>query len=632
MAGALAWTTTPEAQTKYMSVDEVKPGMKGYGLTVFQGSTPQRFDVEIISTLHNFQPGQDLFIVRTNHPKLDIARTVAGMSGSPIYIDGKMIGAYAYGWYFNVEPIAGVTPIANMLDDLRRPVPPPLWPTAQRGPLPTLGSTGSPDSAKKTAAYRPGSARPVETRLPIGSGPGDAYRFERSPLNYDLQEHGEQMAARSGPALAAPGGTNLAPATTDLMVAGVPPHTFNATRALLEPLGFRMMQAGAGGTGQPHSGPDMYVDGGVITVQLVSGDISMSGLGTVTHVVGDRVVAFGHPMLNGGIEALPTALGHVHWILSTQNRSFKIGEPTKTLGTLVNDRQASIVIDTTRTAPTFPVSVKVKGVPGAPKTEWNMRVAHDQFLAPNFMAVAIGSALESTTAERNDLTWNAQTEVDVAGYGTFRLRDFGSGNRVPIGPGDIARTRLTQAVGAVLNNPWQHARIEAVRTNVEVVHKRETMYLRGAQVLEPEIDAGQSARVRLTLVPYLGERQTRVVEIPLPRELAGSEVTIKLEPGYSVSRLQAAPENLGDLIRILPHMFFPGESLVASFKLPDEAGATFEGSVALRLPPGAADTLRPTSTSLAPVLFGAEQHVTLPMDRFVTGSDTVKVRVREVLR
>src|SRR4029077_9162493 len=106
-----------------LPLSEVKPGMKGYGLTVFSGTVPEKFDVEVISVLHNFRPSMDLVLIKTPNPRLNITRTVAGMSGSPIYLQGKMIGAYAYGWLFGVEPIAGVTPIRAMLEDQARPVP-----------------------------------------------------------------------------------------------------------------------------------------------------------------------------------------------------------------------------------------------------------------------------------------------------------------------------------------------------------------------------------------------------------------------------------------------------------------------------------------------------------------------------
>ena len=118
-----------------MPVSEIKAGMKGYGLTVMSGTVPEKFDVEVISTLHNFRPNQDLVIIKTPHPRLNVTRTVAGMSGSPIYLNGKMIGAYAYGWLFGVEPIAGVTAIKSMLEDQARPVPRTLFPRSG-GPLP----------------------------------------------------------------------------------------------------------------------------------------------------------------------------------------------------------------------------------------------------------------------------------------------------------------------------------------------------------------------------------------------------------------------------------------------------------------------------------------------------------------
>src|SRR5258708_14056101 len=106
-----------------MAGGEIKEGMKGYGLTVFSGTTPEKFGVEVIDVLQNFRPHQELILVKTIHPRLDIAKVVAGMSGSPIYLEGKMAGAYAYGWTFGSEPVAGVTPIRLMLDEMDRPLP-----------------------------------------------------------------------------------------------------------------------------------------------------------------------------------------------------------------------------------------------------------------------------------------------------------------------------------------------------------------------------------------------------------------------------------------------------------------------------------------------------------------------------
>src|SRR5207245_107312 len=114
---------------------------------------------------------------------------------------------------------------------------------------------------------------------------------------------------------------------------------------------------------------------------------------------GDKLVAFGHPMMNGGVEALPTAIGRVHWILASSNRSFKIGEAARSMGALVNDRQAAIVVDSSVKAPIFPMRVDIEGVDGAPHPTWNVEVANDPFMAPSFTAMALGSAVEATTSE-----------------------------------------------------------------------------------------------------------------------------------------------------------------------------------------------------------------------------------------
>ncbi|MBW2525181.1 MAG: hypothetical protein JRI23_13440, partial [Deltaproteobacteria bacterium] len=424
----------------------------------------------------------------------------------------------------------------------------------------------------------------------------------------------------------------LAAASTPVLVGGLSPTAFSLAESLLEPVGLDLLQAGGGGSKRTAAAePGRYVDGGVLTVQLVRGDVSASGLGTVTHVQGNKLIAFGHPMLNGGVENLPTALGTVHWVLATQNRSFKIGEPTQPLGALVNDRQASVVVDTSRNAPTFPIRVTIDGVPGAPQPVWNMEVAHDQFLAPNFTAVAIGSALETTTAERSDMTYRAKSRIRVAGRGAIEVLDFGAGNQRPIGPSHFGRSRLTEAIGALLNNPWEHVAIEGVDTAVRITHRREVLKLRGAQVLDGELDPGEPARIRLTLRRYLGKTETRVIEVPLPPSLAGETVEIRLKPGHKEERIQPAPESVAELLHMLPRQYFDPETVVVSYKLP-EASATYRGRVASRLPVGAADTLRPGTDSVAPEVFQATRKIAFPLGAFMTGEDTVRVAIRHVMR
>jgi hypothetical protein len=617
VAGGIGYATYTPAQSKYLSVDEIKPGMKGYGLTVMSGSKPERFDVEILSTLHSFRPGQELIIIKTKHPRLEKAKTVAGMSGSPVFIDGKMIGAYAYGWFFNVEPIAGVTPIKHMLNDMKRPVPKVLAP--YKAAVPLLPNTG----------------------VKIANGPTElpkrgAHRWDGKPLEYDAADHAKMVAQMVEPQLRAPVGHGLAPAGTQLMVGGLGPRALKKLSDVLDPMGIDILQAGAGGSAKKEmiaSAPKNYTDGGAISVTLVRGDVSISGLGTVTHVLGDKLVAFGHPMLGGGIENLPTALGHIHWILASQQRSFKLGEPTRPLGALVNDRQSSIVVHTDRKAPVFPVKLKVNGVPGAPKTEWNLEVAHDQFFAPIFTAIGMGSALETTAGDRGDRTWRAKTKMKVKGHGTMEFTDFGAGNRAPVGVGDIFRAQLVRAMGALLNNPWEMGHITGVEMEIDITQqKQEIAFIRGLTVLTPEIDPGEPAKAKLTLIPYHGERFEKVVEVPIPKRFAGQTVFIALTPGYMSSRIVAPPENFADLVDILPKLSFPPETLIASYSLPNESTVAFEGKVAHRVPGHATDLLSSSTSSIQPAIYGATRQIEIPTDGFIVGRNGFSVRVRNPMK
>lgn len=590
---AQAGNATARADT--LPISAVKRGMKGYGLTVFEGTRPERFDVEVIDVLKNFRPRQDLILVKTKHPRLEVAKVVAGMSGSPIYIDNKMIGAYAYGWSFGAEPVAGVTPIENMLDDLVRPLPDKIF----GWPLKPNATTQGPQARSDVGRFR--GAR------------------------YDLKEHASALAHRGTP----PGAVAAAPVSTPLLVGGMTSGALELTRELMAPLGMEPLQAGGGGEQDP-TAPTRYVDGGAVGVQLIQGDMSAMGLGTVTRVEGDKLVAFGHPMMESGVTALPTTIGKVLWFLASDQRSFKIGMGVRQVGALVQDRQASIVVSHSAQAPVVPLAVSIKGMPGLPSSNWSFTVAHEKFMTPSFLAVAIGSALQAVANERQDVSWTAVSKLKIKGFGEITLEDYG----VAIGgtpeAGELARSNLVRAVGAVLNNPWQPAFIEGVKVEVELHYARDILRLRGAELLEPEIDAGKPARIRVTLVPYSGPEQTRVLSVELPSHLAGQTVALEIAPGYTEEREVAAPDSLQDLIRNFVSPAYPPKSLVVSFD--SGSGLAFRGRVAKNLPPGAVDAIRPTTSSIAPETVGSPMRAVTSVGQFVVGRDRVSVNVRPVLR
>ncbi len=588
-----------------LPVDKLEKGMKGYGLTVFEGTKPERFDVEVIDVLEDFRPHQELILIKTIHPRLDVVKIVAGMSGSPIFIDGRMVGAYSYGWTFGVEPVAGVTPIRNMLDDLERPIP---------GHL-----RGAPIKVFPEQKATPLAARQRRAR----------HETER----YDVLAHASALSRASGRT-----DSQLAPVSTPLMLGGFSESAVAAAKTLLEPLGLTPLQAGGtsaprrqgkegASSGRSPRGGGGFVDGGAIGVTLVSGDVSAMGLGTVTRVEGDRLVAFGHPMMGVGVTSLPTAEAKVLWFMASQMRSFKMGQAIAARGTLVNDRQASIVVHQDAEPHTVPVRLRVRGEPGAPYTDWRFDLAHDQFVTPAMLAMAVGSALESAAAERRDVTYSLRTRVKFVGYPEMTLEDFGSAPTGTPGASEVMQSDIVKSIGAAFNNPWQHAVLESVSVDAELKFSRDVAILRGVELLTPEVEPGEPVRIRLVMEPYAGARQTRTLSLPLPASLAGRSVGIEIRPGYEVERERPEPESLAELMVNLENATERPRSVVLSYET-GLGGAAHHGVVARGLPPFALDRLMSKHSSLNVSQFKAEAHHVTDLPYYLVGKDSVTVQVR----
>jgi hypothetical protein len=614
---ARATGASPRPDT--MPVEQVRRGMKGYGLTVFEGTTPERFGVEVIDVLKNWLPAQDLIIIKTDHPRLDVTKTVAGMSGSPIFIGSKMIGAYAYGWPFGSEPVAGVTPIENMLADLDRPLPRHIF--------------GWPLELLPAARTRP--PRSPEATVPLQS----VNRYAGTTRRYELDRHAAQLTANH-PANPSPNGAPAGPRSralgTPLLLGGLTHGAARFARELFEPLGLQPVEAGGGGGGIEPGSPQHFADGSAIGVELMRGDISSTQLGTVTRVEGDRAVAFGHSMMEAGVTALPTAVARVLWVLASEQSSQKFAHTVRPLGALVSDRQASVVVVESAKAPVVPVSVHIEGVPGAGKRDWAFELAHERFMTPSLLAIGLGSALQATSAERQDVTWRAVSEVKVRGHGSVRIEDFGvaTGGNTP-DPRELANSELVGAVGGILNNPWQEAFIEGVSTRIELSYARELVRLREARALETELDAGEPLHVALTLVPYAGPPIVRTLTIPIPAHLssmgaAGQKLKLTIRPGHAVLREKANPENLDDLLRNVESPTYPPRSVVVSYR--SGAGVAFQGRIAERLPPGALDSIQQDNYGLSPEPFASEQRHVIELPDFMVGSAAIEVTVRPRLR
>lgn len=627
-AAILLWVTPPQivrGAGGTIDVSEIKPGMKGYGLTVFRGTRPERFDVKVIDVLHNFRPDQHLILVRTHHPVLEKAIVVGGMSGSPIYLDGRLAGAYAYGWLFGKEPVAGVTPIGNMLAEMTRPIDPAIWKAL--GTLPRQLGPQGPAPVKA-------AAQPVAGLAPyLGKERTDAF----TPLRTHAAAHGygspsaardDTSAGRSpwSPSARSP----LVRASTPLMLSGMDDRVVQVLSSELEPFGLVTLQAGGGGARSKRLGAraakQQYVDGGAIGVQLIRGDINATAIGTVTHVEGDRLVGFGHPMMNAGQPALPTATANVLHVFASEQRSFKIAEALEPLGTLIHDRQAGIVVDTQLEADTVPLTVRVKGVPGAQRSEWNVELASQRMLTPMLALSAIFNALSVTAAERSDVVFAAKSRVKVQDHGTVELHDFGY---TPVGFGNpvaLAQIRLFDVLAAAYGNPFEDSRIEHMEVEIDVRFARDVVTVVDARVPSTEVDPGSDVNVYLTLQRFGEPEEVRIVPVHVPQSAAGEKIEIAFEAGNSVQVERPEPKNLDQILDNV-RAGYPATSLVVSTKLPTQ-GMRMRGHLVRELPGSAMDMLQLAGDSARPQIFATQERKELPMQDVVLGAARINLHVR----
>jgi hypothetical protein len=275
--------------------------------------------------------------------------------------------------------------------------------------------------------------------------------------------------------------------------------------------------------------------------------------------------------------------------------------------------------------------VTVEGAVGAPKSSWDVEVAEERFMSGGLVASVLGSVVEASAQERRDITWSLRSRLTVAGHGTVDLEDFG----VAIGGSpdgeDFGRTRLVRAVGDVLNNPWALVRLGRIESVLKVSYTRDLWRLRGADLLDAVVDAGEKARIRLHLFPLAGPEVTKVVDLAMPRELEGKEVEVEIVPGYAIVPDVPSPDTFSELLANEPKQSAAPRSVVLQVNL-KAPGVLYRRHVAPRLPDFALDALRPASTDIGPDPFTSYVRNEIPLERYLEGRASVKVRVRPVVR
>jgi len=602
LAAALAAILQPGASAappEIYPLAKVKRGQIGYGMTTFQGTTPERFEFEVVGVQRNFLPKQDIVIVKSNDEKLKVSGFWRGMSGSPLYLDGKLLCAFSYGWSFNKIALGGCTPIDYMkregFETKRRSSPGALAPPSTMAQWKELTPTGSIDDLFG------GPRKPWLLSSPLPP----------APTRPQATSDGAMTAAVP---LALGGFTAPAFAEVEKMFADYP----------LAP-----MRAGGGGSTNPTGdGPTEFLMGASISVQLIRGDMSAAGTGTVSYVDGNRVLAFGHPMFQAGEIYAPVASAEVTTVIASAQFPFVMAMPKRELGSLVQDRQSTIMADTKLKSRMIPLDIHVtsrsadKG--GAVEThDFHVEVLDDKFLTPSLAGAAAMNAVSVYAPDRDHVTAKIDSLVKLQDLGELRFTDYLYANDGATSV--IGGARGLRALAALSFNPFAPAKAERVELWVDLTFSADYGEVRSLELAAPELRPGQDNKVTVVMDAVDGTEVREELTFHVPKSLAGSMVQLEVAAGDS-ARLDAAPPvDLPSLLKAFRSLL-PGNVWAITLYAPDE-GVAVGGVVVKDLPASMHDKLRPGTRTQRAAAFKPMARTQVKARRVIGGGSTLLVRI-----
>ncbi len=495
VVAALAVATLPAA-TPQIGLDEIAPGMRGVGVTVFDGAVREEFGVEVIGVLANvIGPRRSLILARLNGGPLAETGVIQGMSGSPVYFDGRLAGAVSYALgSFSTEAIAGITPIGEMAATDAAPVR-----EARRRPAPVVVAGGR--RADLVVALRSAFTRTE----PFARRPDDV--------------RGTGLPAADAQRL----GTLLRPIATPLLLNGFVPDVIDLWTSALDAGGFVAMIGGVGAAGGAGSqaGDDTapLEPGDAVGASLMRGDLTMTGTGTVTLVDEGRVYAFGHPFYNLGRAQLPMTRARVATLLPSLAISSKLTMIGDVLGTIDQDRSTGIYGSLGPGPTLIPVDVTIAAAGGGPVESFAFEIIDDPFFTPLLTLTGVLNTLVSWSRDVIPAgTWEVSGAAHLRdGHDPVRIRNVYAGQAAGISASLAICTPLTPP----LANRFAPVGIERIALTITAHNRPRTARLERVHVDAPRPRAGDSVRVTLAARTAEGEAIVETVTVPLPRDVTG---------------------------------------------------------------------------------------------------------------
>ncbi|MGB7750445.1 MAG: hypothetical protein WCF88_02755 [Candidatus Acidiferrales bacterium] len=473
-------------------LSQVQPGMKGVAYTIFTGDEIEKVDLVVLGVLHDaLGPKQDIILVQLLGEKAEHTGVVAGMSGSPVYFDGKLAGALSLKLgAFTKEAIGGVTPIENMLEVQNEPEPPP-------------------DVTPQSPA-----ARAQQTTVE------NIFSAARIPLP-------ENFSRQTG----AGEGQFLVPIETPLITTGLYPETIAQFSKQLSAWGMSMV---AGGTAAPSPEDAQLKPGDMVGVELIRGDLSISPGCTVTTVNHGKILACGHPIFSFGNVSMPLARAHVITTLASAMNSTKIISTGGTIGTLTQDRVTAIGGRLGEGPPMIPVDVTL--VTGATQKQFHFEIIESPQLTPLLVALATYNGIIGNTAYGEGSTLQLDGEIAIKGHTTVTLKDLFPPTDNPVPGGFFVATDVQSTFAQIYSNPYEIPHVTAIHLRVTALPERRAATIDDAWVEANEVRPGQTVNVKVQLRPYRGPAFVQEFPITIPMQAARGLLQLVVSDAETVNR------------------------------------------------------------------------------------------------
>jgi hypothetical protein len=580
-------------------LEDLRPGMKGTGRTVFSGTETEEFGVEILGVLPGFPgPRQSAIIAKLSGPKVEKTGVFAGMSGSPVYIDGKIIGAVAFSFPFSREPIAGITPIKQMIELFNKgsenggtkPKEPRAVSFAQ-----LAGTDWKPNLPKPAVSS-------VSLLAPVSAG---------SPLMPLL---GQQMA----------------PIATPLVFSGITQESLSMFAPQLMASGL-LPVSGAGGsaaiTPMAEVTEKTFPAGSSISVQLVRGDYSLAAAGTVTMRDGDRIYAFGHPFLSLGASDMPMAESSVVTVIPNVNNSFKLAVPGNMVGSISQDR-ASGIFGMLRQAPKM-IPVKVNLHTSRDRTEtYSYEVVSDSFLTPLLLNITVFNTITSSERVLGESTITVKGEIKLKGQEPIQIDRRFSNNQSPI----QAAGAIAAPVGSLLTSGFDDVHLDAITLDISSSETKYAGTLERITLDRTEVRRGEKVEVQAYVRTESGKQFVQRIPVQIPEDAALGQLLVFVGDGGALQEGSPAksfvPQDLGQLVRAINTVKKSDRLYVKLFRI--TAGAVIGTSELPSLPPSMVATLNSDRTSggYTPTVLSPVYEMELPPAEFViSGQQLIAIDV-----